>query len=136
MAKRPVAVWVSTSLSTRGGIATYVRNMRNTDLWRDWNVVHIATHRNGSVSIRLIAFAVGYGRFLCHSLVKRPNIVHIHMSSYGSFARKYLVMWTAKAFGLPVVLHIHGSQFNEFACSTPHGRSVRSSGPPLSMRMQ
>jgi glycosyltransferase involved in cell wall biosynthesis len=66
-----------------------------------------------------MAFALGFGQFLWLLVFKRPQIVHIHMSSYGSFVRKFLVMWTAKAFRIPVVLHIHGSQFNEFAQRVP-----------------
>lgn len=117
--KKPRAVWVSTSLSTRGGVATYVRNMRNTDLWQDWNIYHVATHRNGGVPTRLVTFAVGFGQYLWYLVAKRPDIVHVHMASYGSFGRKCLIMWTAKAFRLPVVLHIHGAKFNEFALEAP-----------------
>ena len=119
MTKKSRAVWVSTSLSTRGGISTYVRNMRNTALWRDWNIDHVATHRNGSVLARIVMFASGFGQFVWQLVTKRPHVAHIHMSSYGSFVRKFLVMWTAKAFGVPVVLHIHGSQFDAFALGAP-----------------
>lgn len=93
--------------------------MCNTELWRDWNIHHVATHRNGSVLTRVLTFAVGFGRFLWHLLITRPQIVHLHMSSYGSFVRKCLMMWTAKAFRVPVVLHIHGAQFNEFSDKAP-----------------
>ncbi|WP_246224498.1 heparinase II/III domain-containing protein [Mycolicibacterium anyangense] len=109
------AVWVSTSLSTRGGISTYVRNVRETDLWRSWDVHHVATHCNGGTLTRCAMFVYGFGDFVWHLITRRPQIAHIHMSSYGSFVRKFLVMWTAKAFRLPVVLHVHGSRFNEFA---------------------
>jgi len=123
LTKRPRVLWASTGLSTRGGVSAYVRNMRNTELWRDWNIHHVATHRNGSVPARALTFAVGFGRFLRHLAITRPQIAHLHMSSYGSFARKCLMMWTAKAFRIPVVLHIHGAEFNEFFDKSP--RPVR-----------
>lgn len=119
MAKRPRALWASTGLSTRGGVSAYVRNMRNTDLWQHWSIHHVATHRNGSVLTRIVTFAAGFGRFLWHLAVTRPQIAHLHMSSYGSFVRKCLMMWTAKAFRVPVVLHIHGAEFNEFTDKSP-----------------
>jgi len=119
LTKKPRALWVSTSLSTRGGVSTYVRNMRNTELWWDWNIHHVATHRNGSVPTRIVTFAVGFGRFLWHLVTRRPQIAHLHMSSYGSFVRKCLMMWTAKAFRISVVLHIHGAEFNEFSDRAP-----------------
>lgn len=119
----PRALWVSTSMSTRGGISTYVRNMRSTELWRQWNITHVSTHRNGAMATRVAVFAVGYSRFVWQLSTNRPQIVHIHMSSYGSFARKFMMMWTAKAFRVPVVLHVHGSQFNEFSVRAP--RAIR-----------
>lgn len=115
LTKTQRALWVSTSMSTRGGIATYVRNMRNTELWRDWNITHVATHRNGSTATRIAVFAIGFGSFVKQLVTNRPQIVHIHMSSYGSFARKFVMTWAAKAFRVPVILHIHGSRFNKFA---------------------
>lgn len=118
-ARKPRAVWVSTSLSTRGGVSAYVRNMRNTDLWRDWNIDHVATHRNGSVMARIAQFVLGFGQFTWRLASDRPQIAHIHMSSNGSFVRKFLMMWTAKAFRLPVILHIHGAEFNDFTDTAP-----------------
>jgi hypothetical protein len=38
------ALWVSTSMETRGGVATYVRTMLRTPLWDMWQTHHVATH--------------------------------------------------------------------------------------------
>ncbi|WP_163697315.1 glycosyltransferase family 4 protein [Mycolicibacterium sarraceniae] len=119
----PRALWVSTSLSTRGGISTFIRNMRDTDLWDNWNIRHVATHRNGSMPVRILAFTLGYIHFAWALVINRPDIVHIHTASYGSFARKFVLIWTAKAFRIPVVLHVHGARFNEFFDNAP--RSLR-----------
>jgi glycosyltransferase involved in cell wall biosynthesis len=108
------ALWVGTSESTRGGIATFVRTMRDTPLWDEWNIEHIATHRNGSIPARIARFAVGLTQFLARMIRRRPDVVHIHTASYGSFTRKATLFWIARGFGVPVVLHVHGGEFTLF----------------------
>lgn len=113
------ALWASTSMSTRGGIATFVRNMRDTALWQDWNIHHVATHCNGSTLARGRKFATGYWQYLRELTFERPDIVHVHTASNGSFARKCILTWTAKAFRIPVVIHVHGGLFHQFFDGAP-----------------
>ncbi|MGH3942773.1 MAG: glycosyltransferase family 4 protein [Pseudonocardiaceae bacterium] len=112
-------LWVSTSLATRGGISSCLRTLRNSPLWEKWSVEHIATHRNGSAVARLLAFAHGLVIFVGALARRRPDLVHLHMSSYGSFVRKATLAWIAKAARLPVVLHVHGSEFDLFYQRSP-----------------
>lgn len=122
---RPRALWASTSLQTHGGIATYVRNMRQTKVWEEWNVRHIATHRDGSPLSRIMQFAKGLSGFFFQLTIRRPTVVHIHTSSYGSFARKSILTWISAAFRVPVVLHVHGSEFQKFYDNShPLGKQV------------
>jgi glycosyltransferase involved in cell wall biosynthesis len=105
---------VSTSLQTMGGVSSCVRNLRETPLWDTWSVTHIATHRDGSALTKILAFGCGVVAFLVALITKRPDLVHLHMSSYGSFARKSALAWIARAAGVPVVLHIHCGKFGIF----------------------
>src|SRR5208283_5085490 len=50
---------------------------------------------------------------------RTADLVHIHMASRGSALRKLIVASIAHLFGLPVVLHIHGAEFHDFANSLP-----------------
>jgi glycosyltransferase involved in cell wall biosynthesis len=43
----------------------------------------------------------------------RATLVHVHMAEYGSVLRKGLLICLARAFGVPVVLHLHGGRFPE-----------------------
>ena len=113
------ALWVSTSTETRGGVATYVRTMRSTPLWKAWDVHHVATHRNGSVATRVATFLVGVLAFARELLFRRPSVVHLHTASYGSFARKSVLAWAARGAGVPVVIHVHGAAFREFYRGAP-----------------
>ena len=113
------ALWVSTSLDTRGGIASFVKVMRETPLWERWHVRHIATHRDGTAFVKLLTFARASGLVLWELVVHRPHLMHLHMSSYGSFARKSLVVWAGGLARVPVVIHIHGSEFELFFKRSP-----------------
>lgn len=119
MAKQPRALWVSTSLSTRGGISSFARTVRETPLWSQWRVRHVATHRDGSVLTKVITFGLGLIQFLVELVFHRPDVVHIHTSSYGSFFRKSLLTWTSWAFRVRTVLHVHGSEFEAFFANAP-----------------
>ena len=118
-------LYVSTSLQTRGGIASYVRMLRGTELWARWSVRHVATHRDGSAVLKIAAFTAALPRYLAELLLRRPDLVHVHMSSYGSFARKALLCWIARALRVPVLLHVHGSEFDRFHDQLPRpGRAL------------
>lgn len=112
-------VWLSTSLETRGGVASFVRGVQGTSLWDEWDVRHVATHRDGSVASRIFAFMVGGTEFLWGLMIHRPGLVHLHMASYGSFVRKSILAWIARAFGVPVIIHVHGGGFRDFVRATP-----------------
>ncbi|WP_067570875.1 glycosyltransferase family 4 protein [Nocardia acidivorans] len=117
--KRQRALWVSTSMSTRGGVATFVREMRATPIWTDWDIRHVATHRDGGIGTKLVVYARAVFVYLYWLAVHRPALVHLHLSSYGSFPRKYLFELIARAARKPVVLHVHGSDFSVFYDEAP-----------------
>ncbi|MGU3499857.1 glycosyltransferase family 4 protein [Mycobacterium sp. C31M] len=105
------ALWVSTSIDTRGGIASYVRAMQQTPLWREWNIRHIATHRDGSTMQKVTAFAIGTVQFLIELIRFRPDVIHLHASTRGSFVRKAILFWMSRPTRVPIVIHMHGSGF-------------------------
>ena len=105
------ALWVSTSTQTRGGIASYVRAMQATTLWDEWNIRHVATHRDGSAAEKIVVFATGTLRFVVELVLFRPSVIHLHASSRGSFVRKAVLFWLSRLARVPVVLHMHGSGF-------------------------
>ncbi|KWX66504.1 glycosyltransferase family 4 protein [Mycobacterium sp. NAZ190054] len=117
------ALWVSTSTRTRGGIASYVRAMRQTPLWEDWNIRHVTTHRDGSAAVKIAVFALGALQFVVELIRFRPDVIHLHASTRGSFVRKAILFWINRIVGTPVVLHMHGSGFPEDYERSP--RAVR-----------
>ncbi|WP_395309795.1 glycosyltransferase family 4 protein [Mycobacterium sp. AMU20-3851] len=117
------ALWVSTA--SRGGISSYVRTMRRTPLWGEWRIRHIATHRDGSTIWKILVFAAGALRFAVELICFRPDVIHLHSGSRGSFARKAILFWISRPSRVPVVFHMHGSGFQEdYESSPPLVRAV------------
>ncbi|BDX34250.1 hypothetical protein TUM20985_47970 [Mycobacterium antarcticum] len=112
--KNQRALWVSSSLETYGGIATFVRNMSATPLWNEWHVRHVATHCDGTKLARIKIFTSGFVGFVVELILRRPEVVHLHTSERGSFVRKGILTWVSAAFRVPVVLHMHGGEFHEY----------------------
>jgi glycosyltransferase involved in cell wall biosynthesis len=111
------ALWASTEAP--GGIATYVRVMQQTPLWTNWNIRHIVTHRKGShrkgsVVAKILGFAHGVMLFIVELIRFRPNVVHLHSATDGSFIRKAVLLWISRLAGVPVVLHVHDPTFPDY----------------------
>ena len=117
---RPARVlWVSTSLATQGGISAAVRTLAATPLWERWGVRHVASHQDGSPLVKVLRFAACLAQVLVELVVRRPDLVHLHTSSDGSFVRKAAILWLARAAGVPVVLHVHSGRFHDFHRGVP-----------------
>ncbi|HVL84498.1 MAG TPA: glycosyltransferase [Pseudonocardia sp.] len=117
------ALWVSTSRSTRGGMTSFVETVAATPLWERWQVRFVATHRPGPVPVLAVAFARGLAAFVRELLLRRPDVVHLHMAKNASYFRKAALLWLATAVRIPVVLHVHAGRFRLFYDAMP--RPVR-----------
>ncbi|WP_231376629.1 glycosyltransferase family 4 protein [Mycobacterium sp. 141] len=112
-------VWVSTSMETKGGVASFVRGMSTTPLWQRWNIQHVVTHRDGSVAVKVGQFATSAVVFLGLLIRNRPAVVHLHVASNGSFYRKALLAGLASLARVPIVTHVHGAAFHDFYADSP-----------------
>jgi glycosyltransferase involved in cell wall biosynthesis len=74
----------------------------------------VNTSYDGSWLRRLVVGIAGVGRAIAWILVLPHSLVHVHSASYGSFARKSVVVLVASSLHRPVVLHIHGAEFSLF----------------------
>jgi glycosyltransferase involved in cell wall biosynthesis len=93
--------------------------MQQTDLWRTWNIRHVATHCDGTKSARIAIFLKGGLCFLAELIGRRPDVVHLHTSERGSIVRKGVLVWVSALFRVPVVLHMHGGAFSDFFENSP-----------------
>ena len=93
--------------------------MSETPLWAEWNIQHVATHRDGSTHAKIAQFVVSLPKFVYYLVFDRPDVVHLQVASYGSFFRKFTLSVIARAFGVPVVTHVHGGLFHVFYANSP-----------------
>jgi glycosyltransferase involved in cell wall biosynthesis len=96
-----------------GGIDRLMDAVRTelADHVRDGVFVRFAVTR-GQGSIVFAPWALV--RVLTIIATRRPDLVHINLSSFGSTYRKLAVAGCCRLFGVPYVLHLHGSIYRRF----------------------
>lgn len=73
----------------------------------------------GSNWLKPAYFLGALGRLALDGLRGRVALVHLHMAERGSVLRKGLLLYLAKAMGLPAVVHLHAAEFVEFCEGLP-----------------
>ena len=74
----------------------------------------------GKFHLMPLYFARATARLAGCFVAGKADLVHIHMAEYGSVLRKGILIAMARAFGVPVVLHLHGGRFpKHFKDSSP-----------------
>jgi glycosyltransferase involved in cell wall biosynthesis len=106
------------SLSVRGGISS-VEKLICDYLPPYVAIRHVPTMEEGSAITKASVFAraVQELRRALESL--DPTIVHIHIASRGSTLRKVILAEMVARAGRPLVLHAHGSEFDQFHRKLP-----------------
>lgn len=122
-----VAIVVPDGLAGRGGIGrvvTYLtrdlaRNHTGIEVrvWRT-RLTGVGLLRHASVPLMLAAFGLA-------CLARRIDVVHLNVAPRGSTWRKALFERVARAASVPVILHLHGSGYDEFYRGLPPGRQAK-----------
>ena len=105
--------------AARGGMRTVVEGYAAAGFLDRENIRLVAAYADGPFWWRqLICFRalVSFTALLCR---QRVELVHIHTATRGSFGRKSLFATIARAFGVPVILHLHGAEFIRFYAAQP-----------------
>src|SRR4051794_40991969 len=99
----------------RGGIGRIVsyftRKLAKTPNAPQFRVVD--TYGPGSPFLMPFFFFAALIRLLAVCCLGRASLVHVHMAEYGSVVRKGLITALLHLFGVPVILHLHGANFQE-----------------------
>jgi len=122
----PRVLMLGTDPDGRGGVATVVSLLRQDGLFEREGVCYVPTHAEGSRAQKVGAFLKGvWGTLLV--LARRPEVVHAHAASKGSFVRKSILLALARARGCKTVFHLHGACFDDFVAgsSSPMRRWIR-----------
>ncbi|MCP5283226.1 MAG: glycosyltransferase family 4 protein [Rhodoferax sp.] len=113
----PLVVMLCTA--GRGGMRAVVEGYRDDGVFDRHHVRWLVTHDEGSLVRRLSLALRAWLTLLGLLLRRRVRLLHSHMAMRGSFWRKSIFNATARLFGVPVLAHLHGSEFRQFHAALP-----------------
>ena len=103
-----------------GGIATVIGTLLESTLAIRFDLVHVATHsgaapHSGAGRIgKGLYFLDGFAHAVVGLATRRVDLVYLHTSSGYSMRRKAAVAMLARLARKPYVVHVHGSNFDEY----------------------
>lgn len=106
----------------RGGMRSVIEAYQRDGVIERWRFKCLWTHRDGNIILKLYMAGSAYLRMLVLLLLRRVSFLHVHAAMRGSFWRKALFCQTARFFGVPVLLHLHGSEMAQFYRKLSHSK--------------
>jgi glycosyltransferase involved in cell wall biosynthesis len=100
--------------SAQGGIASVLSTYIEAGLIDGRETEFVPTFRTGSALTRLRVGFCAFARVFRELLNNRVRLLHIHVAQRTSFYRKSLFVALAGFFDVPVILHLHSGEFEEF----------------------
>lgn len=117
-------IMLGPGLSVQGGITTVVKEYLTAGLNNRVNLIFIPTLEKTGKLGRVSVFLKSVFKYHW-ALIKYPKaIIHVHLSQKGSFVRKFFIFLSAKLFGKRVLVHLHGSEFEQFMNSNALTRAL------------
>ena len=111
-------------LNATSGISAVVRNWQSAGFERKVSLGYVST-LDSYVSGHYFTKLHNALRSYIHALkttCRNTDVVHIHVSSGMSFYRKFVIFLLMRSKHMPVIAHLHGSEFREFYAT---GSAVR-----------
>jgi len=104
-----------------GGVGTFIRYL--TDEWATKpcapRIRVVDTRGEGGKASMALHLLKAVGLLLWLGSSRRIDLLHIHMSAYGSALRKGVLVLIGDLLGIPVIVHMHGSNFYKFYADLP-----------------
>ena len=106
---------------TPGGIARYTADLLASPILqqRGFSLLHVATHKQGSIPLKAFAAAAAGVQLLVRA--RKAGIVHAQMASGASCIRKLALLTEARVLGTRTIAHMHGSTIVEWLDALPTG---------------
>lgn len=114
VSKQRRIVMIGPAMDAMGGMASVIATYRDSGFLDRWSVVVLVTYIEGSGWRRFATGIRAFARFFMMLLRGEVAFAHIHVAQRTSFLRKSLFVLAARAFRRPVILHVHGAQFDEY----------------------
>nr|MCR5676203.1 glycosyltransferase family 4 protein [Lachnospiraceae bacterium] len=108
----PRVLMAGPARDVRGGVSALVNVWYSLGIDRMVQLTYLPTMRDGSALTKLLVFAGAWLRF--GPLMRRHDILHVHLSPRASFARKAMLVKRAHRMGKRIIIHQHGGSFGDF----------------------
>jgi glycosyltransferase involved in cell wall biosynthesis len=108
---------IGTDKDGQGGIASVLTVLNDSGFFSDTNSLLLSSHK---INPKLGHFSKPYYflsslcKLIYYLLFFRIGLIHIHMSSGASFARKSIILKIAKLFKVKTIIHLHSGGFPSF----------------------
>lgn len=116
MSARDIRVWqIGPHRDAQGGISTVIRQLVAAQ--RDCPGVRVsalATAVSGGRAAKAVMLGAAWLRLLAACLARQVDVLHVHSSSGASARRKAVLTGLAERCGVPWVLHVHGSNYDQW----------------------
>lgn len=80
----------------------------------DDRLTPFATRGTGSLAVSMVLLPFRLARYAAHCALGRVSLLHANVSVSGSTYRKMCLVLISRLFAVPVVLHLHGSEYRAF----------------------
>ncbi|HDR7607875.1 hypothetical protein S3E15_05153 [Bacillus mycoides] len=109
-------IMIGSHLKVTGGITRVVKNYMQAGLNKKTNLEYFPTYYGSNHFVNIMYFIGQYIKlfFQLNVLSRKYDVAHIHMSYRGSFVRKRKIIQLLNRKNIPIILHMHGSQFKDF----------------------
>ncbi|MBK5470008.1 MULTISPECIES: glycosyltransferase family 4 protein [Bacillus] len=109
-------IMIGSHIRVTGGITRVVKNYMQAGLSEKTKLEYFPTYYGSNHFVNIFYFMIQYVKlfFKLNVLKHQYDIAHIHMSYRGSFIRKSKIIQILHKNNIPIVLHMHGSQFKDF----------------------
>lgn len=98
----------------KGGISAVVDVYREAGLFSRWPIRYLGTVMSGSAARKVRVCVAALAEFSSLLVRGRMQLLHAQTSSRASFWRKSLFIVLAFTARRPVIVHLHGSEFEQF----------------------
>ncbi len=103
----------------KGGMVSVVKNYLSWDKWEDVEICFVPTHKEGSKVQKSVYFLKAYHRIWTMLRKKQIDVAHLHIAERGSFYRKAFLLRLCRHYNVPVILHHHAAEFEDFYGKLP-----------------
>ena len=122
-----IAILVADGLEGKGGIERIMLYLTRELVVRhpELKTFIQQTRFGGSQLIRHATTPLALAQFAARCVSGKVSLVHVNVAPRGSTWRKMLFAKAAKAVGVPVMIHLHGSGYDEYYASRPKSQQKR-----------